>query len=73
MRTIRNAMIPGKIRSPTVFRIAPGPSKKREPGNSPQLSKKILTIAIVSPMTGASQKMVATGWLIPERLSRKSI
>jgi hypothetical protein len=66
-------MIPGKISSPAVCRIAPGPSRKREPGNSLQLSTATLTKAIVRPIIGASQKMVATGWFIPERLSRKSI
>jgi len=73
VRTIENATNPGRISRPTVCRIAPGPSRKREPGNSLQLSKVILTIAIVRAMIGANQKMVATGWFIPERLSRKSI
>ena len=70
---MENAITPGKMRSPVVFRIAVGPSRKREPGNSLQLSRKTLTMAMVRPMMGANQKMVATGWFNPERLSRMSI
>jgi hypothetical protein len=70
---MQNAMTPGKMRSPIVCRVAPGPSRKREPGRSLQLSTEILTTAMVRPMIGASQKMVAAGWFIPERLSRMSI
>lgn len=67
-----NAIIPGRTRSPIVRNVALVPSKKREPHNSLQLSIETLTIAIVRPMIGANQKIVATGWFIPERLSRIS-
>src|SRR6266850_249901 len=68
-----NAITPGKMRRPVVRRIAPGLSRKREPGSSLQLSRKTLTMAMVRPMIGANQKIVATGLFIPERLSRMII